>query len=185
MRSARLLFRRQDHLRYHRIDGKHGHLPPGYRQVAVAVQGAQGEQMLQRLDEALRRRRIHELELQEIPDSQAKQQEYNVPQICPLYLRNRVLFQFQLVGLRRVQPEGFSRSHATGPAGPLVGRCLRYWCDHEGRRAGSWIVTVQLAKSRIDNVYNTVDCQRSFRDICCQDNLNKKRYKRNTTRVKL
>lgn len=53
--------------------------------------------LLERTDQRLGRRRIHELEVQEVVDTQALEHEDNVAHVGALNLRHRVVLQLMLI----------------------------------------------------------------------------------------
>ena len=75
----------------------------------------------------------------------------------------------------RVQPVALSGSSATSSACSLLGLRLRDGRHQKLVHACLRVVNVLLDEARIDHVVNPVDRQRSFRDVCRYDNLQKYR----------
>ena len=159
------------HLGEHRIDGKLGHAAAELGQLGLVVERAEGVQLLESDDERLVRRRIHVVEVNEVVDAQALEQQHHVAQIGALYLGYRVVVELLLVRVECVQAEAFARCDATRSTGSLIGRRLRYGRDDERLHAGACVVGLLLAEARIDDVHDAVDGERRLGDVGGEDDF--------------
>ena len=68
------------------------------------------------------RRRIQEVEVDEVVDTQRLKQQDDVAQVDALNLRHGVFFQLVLIGPGGVQPEALASRHSASTSGSLIGR---------------------------------------------------------------
>jgi len=82
--------RRDEHLGQLRLQRKLGHLPPESRQQPFLVQRAKRVEHLQRGDERLHRRRVHEVEAEQVVDAHRLEVQNDVREVGALDLGNVV-----------------------------------------------------------------------------------------------
>lgn len=75
--------------------------------------------LLKRADESLRRRRVHELEVQQVVDAQALEKQHHVAHVRPLDLGNGVVLELVLEGPGREKTEALPGLRPSGPSGPV------------------------------------------------------------------
>mmetsp|Transcript_45512 Transcript_45512/g.99125 ORF Transcript_45512/g.99125 Transcript_45512/m.99125 type:complete len:321 (+) Transcript_45512:593-1555(+) len=158
-----------------RIHWKLRHASTQLRQVALVIQGTECIELLECLDQGLRGRRIHKVEMQQIIDANGLQHEHHVSQVGPLNLWCIVVVQLVLVGPFGEEPEAFARLHAPGTASPLVGG--GFGARHHNQRLHSCprIEGVLLAEARIDHKNNVVNGDGRFRNVGRQHHFSRSR----------
>eukprot|EP00968_Pinguiococcus_pyrenoidosus_P020566 scaffold2448_cov250-Pinguiococcus_pyrenoidosus.AAC.17 len=113
---AGVILRGNDSLALLRLERKLGHLPPELGELSSVIQRAQRVQLLESADQRLGGRRVHEVEVEQIVDAQALQQQHDVAHVRSLNLRHGLRLQLVLVRPRGVQAEARSRLRAARPA---------------------------------------------------------------------
>mmetsp|Transcript_55137 Transcript_55137/g.129443 ORF Transcript_55137/g.129443 Transcript_55137/m.129443 type:complete len:421 (+) Transcript_55137:277-1539(+) len=155
------------------IHGKLRHAPAELREVTLVVQRTQRVKLLQGLDQCLWRRRIHEVEMQEVIDTDRLEHQHHVAQVGSLDLRGIVVVQLMLVGPLREESEAFPRLDPASAARSLVGRGLRAGHDDQGLHACPWVEGVLLAKARVDHKDDVVNSDGGFGDVRSQDDFSR------------
>ena len=165
------IHRGDEHLRHRRLERELRHLPPEPREQTLLVERAQVVQLLQRADQGLRRRRVHEVEVQQIVDPHRLERERRRPQVRALDLRHGRREHLVLERTLRVQAETLPRPRAARAAAPLPRARLRNRRDDERVHAHLRVEHLLLREPRIDDVVDTVDRQRRLRDVRRDDHL--------------
>ena len=142
---AEVLLRLDESLAELRVERQLGHAPPQLCQLALVVERAQSVELLERADERLGRRRVHEIEVDEVVDAERFEHEHHRAEVGALDLRNRVLVQ--LVGERvgGVHAEALARRHSTGSPRSLSRRGAGHRSDDQTLHAGAGIVRLLFA----------------------------------------
>mmetsp|Transcript_15244 Transcript_15244/g.32018 ORF Transcript_15244/g.32018 Transcript_15244/m.32018 type:complete len:437 (-) Transcript_15244:1676-2986(-) len=166
-----VLLRCDEHLRQHGVHGEFRHAASSFREIALVVQGAQRVELLQRLDERLRGRRVHEVKVKEVIDANGLQHEDHVPEIRPLDLRSVVVVELVLERPLRVETEALPRQHPTCPASSLVRGGLGAGHHDQRFHACARIERVLLTKARVDDIDDVVNGNGSLRDVRSEDHL--------------
>ena len=135
------------------------------------VERAERVQLLERQHERLVRRRVHEVEVQQVVDAERLQQEDDVAEVRPLDLGHGVLLELVRVRPRRVEAEAGAGGDAAGAAGALAGGRARHRRHDQRLHAGARVVAVLLAEAGVDDVHDAVDRQRRLRDVRRQHHL--------------
>uniref|UniRef100_A0A8R7K0H9 Uncharacterized protein n=1 Tax=Triticum urartu TaxID=4572 RepID=A0A8R7K0H9_TRIUA len=169
--GAPVLLRRHDGLGEHGVQGELRHPPPGLGELAAAVERAEGEELLQGLEQRLRRRRVHEVEAHQVVDAQRLEPQHHVGQVAPLDLRDRVVVQVMPEVVLREEAEALARARAPRPAGALVRRRLGDGLHAQRLHARARVVRLELAEARVDHVLDPVDGQRRLGDVGRQNHL--------------
>mmetsp|Transcript_38971 Transcript_38971/g.96648 ORF Transcript_38971/g.96648 Transcript_38971/m.96648 type:complete len:337 (+) Transcript_38971:295-1305(+) len=154
-----------------RVERELGHLPAELGQLAAVVERAERVELLERADERLRGRRVHEVEMQQVVDAEALEQQHHVAQVGALDLGDHVVLQLVEEGPLGVEPEALARRDAAGASGALVrlrARARRY---DQRLDAGAWVVRVHLDEARVDDVDDVVDGDRGLGDVGGQHHL--------------
>jgi hypothetical protein len=141
------------------------HPPTQARQQPLIVEGRQRMQLLQRHDQRLDGRGVHEVKMQQVVDPHRLQLEHGRGQVGPLYFRDRSRQHLVPVRPLRVQPVTLPRPRPAGASRPLFGLRLRDRRHHQRVHPRLGIVHFLLDEAGIHHVENPVDGQGSFRDV--------------------
>mmetsp|Transcript_29417 Transcript_29417/g.79078 ORF Transcript_29417/g.79078 Transcript_29417/m.79078 type:complete len:265 (-) Transcript_29417:919-1713(-) len=95
-----------------RVEGELGHLPAELGELALVVECAQGVELFEGADERLSGGGVHEVEVEEVVDTEALEEKDHVPQVGALDLGDHIVLELVRVGPLGVEAEAFARSHA-------------------------------------------------------------------------
>ena len=136
----------QDALGQRRLERELGHLPPEAGEQALVVQGTEAEEVLHGGDHGLNRRRVHEVEADQVVDAHRLELQHGVPQVGPLDLRHGVREHLILERRLGVQPVALPRPGPAGAAGALLGGGLGDRRDDEGVHPDLRVVDLLLGE---------------------------------------
>ena len=86
------------------------------------IQRSERVQVFQRLDQRLGRRRIEEIEIEQVVDSEGFQHQDDVPQVGSLDFGDRIGQELVVVRVFGIQSERFAGPDSTGSTRSLRGR---------------------------------------------------------------
>mmetsp|Transcript_17991 Transcript_17991/g.51087 ORF Transcript_17991/g.51087 Transcript_17991/m.51087 type:complete len:367 (+) Transcript_17991:709-1809(+) len=175
----------QDLLRASQIDGEDEHLGEvGFerelrhlatqsREKALFVKGSKRVQGFQRPDQGCHRRRVHEIKPEQVVDSHRLQLQHDVSKIGSLDLGDVGWQHLRFERLFGVKAVALSGAGTSSTAGTLPGGCLTDGRYHQGVHAQLCVEGFLLAKSRVDDVVNSIDRQGGLCDVRGNDALSR------------
>mmetsp|Transcript_2661 Transcript_2661/g.9436 ORF Transcript_2661/g.9436 Transcript_2661/m.9436 type:complete len:429 (+) Transcript_2661:131-1417(+) len=163
--------RRDEDLGQRRLERELCHLAAQRRQEALVVEGAQRVQVLEGGDEGGGRRRVHELEVQQVVDAERLERQHGVGQVGALHLGHRRGVHFVAECRLGVQTEALARPGAACAACALLGLGARDGHHHERVHAHLAVVDVLLAEARVDHVEDAVHRKRGLGNVGGDDAL--------------
>jgi hypothetical protein len=120
-----VLLTRKDGLGESRIHRELSHPPPHLRQLSLIIESPERIQRIEGADEGVARRRIQEVESNEVVDSERFEHEHDHAEVRTLDLRDRVLVELVRVGVLRVESEALPRPDSSCTSCSLSCSCAR------------------------------------------------------------
>lgn len=121
--------------------------------------------MLERRDQCLNWRGVHEIETDQVIDAHCFQQQHCVREIRSLNFWHTCRQHFLLECFFRVESEAFSWACTTSTTCTLLRRCLGDRCNDQRIHTQLRVVHFNLREAGIDDIVDTIDGQRGFRDV--------------------
>mmetsp|Transcript_24293 Transcript_24293/g.76457 ORF Transcript_24293/g.76457 Transcript_24293/m.76457 type:complete len:388 (-) Transcript_24293:519-1682(-) len=165
------LLAHDEHLGQGGVQGELHHLVPHGRERARVVERAQNPELVHAVEDVVLRRRVHEVELQQVLDAQGLEQQHHVAEVGALDLRHRVLQHLVPVLPLREEPVALP-----GPGAPRAPRAL----VHGGARAGEHlqgvhahlgVVHLELRVARVHHIEDPVHREGGLGDVGGDDAL--------------